>query len=101
VAHPDVNLARCLLRVHRSAVVIPGISISWCIGGDSLGSENVSMWLIDFPTLVLIIVGGLDLGVLGFFGYDAATAVFGPHARIFYMAVGISAVWQLMRQRFH
>jgi uncharacterized membrane protein YuzA (DUF378 family) len=59
------------------------------------------MWLIDFPTLVLIIVGGLDLGALGFFGFDAATAVFGPHTRIAYMAVGISAVWQLLRQRFH
>lgn len=51
------------------------------------------MWLIDFPTLVLIIIGGLDLGVLGFFGFDVATAVFGPHARIAYMAVGVSAVW--------
>jgi uncharacterized membrane protein YuzA (DUF378 family) len=58
------------------------------------------MWLIDFLTLVLIIVGGLDLGILGFFGYDAAAAAFGPYARIAYMAVGISAVWQLMRQRF-
>ena len=58
------------------------------------------MWLIDFPTLVLIIVGGLDLGVQGFFGYDAAAAAFGPHIRIAYMVVGISAVWQLLRQRF-
>jgi uncharacterized membrane protein YuzA (DUF378 family) len=59
------------------------------------------MWLIDFPTLLLIIVGGLDLGVLGFFGYDTAAPVFGPHIRIAYMAVGVSAVWQLMRQKFH
>jgi uncharacterized membrane protein YuzA (DUF378 family) len=59
------------------------------------------MWLIDFPTLVLVIIGGLDLGVLGYFGFDVATAVFGPHARVAYMAVGISAVWQLLRQRFN
>jgi uncharacterized membrane protein YuzA (DUF378 family) len=58
------------------------------------------MWLIDFSTLVLIIVGGLDLGILGFFGYDTAAAAFGPYTRIAYMAVGISAVWQLTRQRF-
>ena len=58
------------------------------------------MWLIDFSTLVLIIVGGLNLGVLGFFGDDAAAAAFGPHTQIAYMVVGISAVWQLMRQRF-
>ena len=62
---------------------------------------GVPMWIIDFPTLVLIIVGGLDLGALGFFGYDAAAAVFGPNVRIAYMAVGVSAVWQLMRQKFH
>ena len=59
------------------------------------------MWLIDFPTLVLIIIGGFDLGVLGFFGFDAATARLDPYARIAYMAVGTSAVWQLMRQKFH
>jgi uncharacterized membrane protein YuzA (DUF378 family) len=58
------------------------------------------MGLIDFPTLVFIIAGGLDLGVLGFFGYDAAAAVFGSHTRIAYMVVGVSAVWQLFRQRF-
>jgi uncharacterized membrane protein YuzA (DUF378 family) len=58
------------------------------------------MWLVDFPTLFFIIVGGLDLGVLGFFGYDAAAAVFGPHVKIAYMVVGVSAVWQLFRQRF-
>ena len=58
------------------------------------------MWLIDFPTLILIIVGGLDLGVLGFFGYDAAAAAFGPNAKFAYMAIGLSAIWQLMRQRF-
>ena len=59
------------------------------------------MWLVDFRMLMLIIIGGLDLGVLGFFGFDVATAVFGPHARVAYMAVVISAVWQLLRQRFN
>ena len=58
------------------------------------------MWLIDFPTLVFIIIGGLNLGVLGFFGYDAAAAVFGSNVKIAYMVVGVSAVWQLFRQRF-
>jgi uncharacterized membrane protein YuzA (DUF378 family) len=66
----------------------------------TLVNQVTSMWMTDFLTLVLIIAGGLDLGVLGFFGYDPATAVFGPHTQIAYMAVGISAVWQLLRQRF-
>ena len=59
------------------------------------------LWLIDFPTLVLIIAAGLDLGARGFFEYDAAAAMFGEHVRIAYMVVGISAVWQLIRQKFH
>ncbi len=45
-------------------------------------------------------VAGLDLGVLGFFGYDAATALFGPYTKIAYMVMGCGAVWQLFRQRF-
>jgi len=59
------------------------------------------MWLIDFPSLVLIIAAGLDLGALGFFEYDPAAAIFGSHVRIAYMVVGVSAVWQLLRQKFH
>jgi uncharacterized membrane protein YuzA (DUF378 family) len=58
------------------------------------------MWIIDFPTLILIIVGGLDLGLQGFFGYDAAAAIFGSNAKFAYMAIGLSAIWQLMRQKF-
>jgi len=58
------------------------------------------MWLIDFLTLIFVIIGGLNSGLLGFFGYDAAAAVFGPHVKIAYMVVGVSAVWQLFRQRF-
>jgi uncharacterized membrane protein YuzA (DUF378 family) len=58
------------------------------------------MWIIDFPTLVLIIGAGLQLGLLGFFGWDVAGALFGAYTKIAYMLVGLSAVWQLRRQRF-
>ncbi len=58
------------------------------------------MWIIDFPTLVLIIGAGLHLGLLGFFGWDAVAAIFGAYTKIAYMAVGASAIWQLSRQRF-
>jgi uncharacterized membrane protein YuzA (DUF378 family) len=60
-----------------------------------------SLWLLDFPSLVLIIAGGFQLGLLGLFGWDAAAAIFGAHTKAAYIAVGISAVWQLLRQRFH
>ena len=59
------------------------------------------MWILDFPSLVLIIAAGLQLGVLGLFGWDAAAAVFGTYTKAVYIATGISAVWQLFRQKFH
>jgi uncharacterized membrane protein YuzA (DUF378 family) len=62
--------------------------------------KGIAMWLLDFPTLVIIIAAGLDLGVLGFLGYDAATAAFGAHTKIAYMVVGCAAAWQLFRQKF-
>jgi uncharacterized membrane protein YuzA (DUF378 family) len=58
------------------------------------------MWFIDFPTLILVIAGGLNLGVLGFFGFDVAGAIFGPSVRIVYAIIGLSAGWQLWRQKF-
>jgi uncharacterized membrane protein YuzA (DUF378 family) len=59
------------------------------------------MWILDFPSLVLIIAAGLQLGLLGLIGWDAAAAVFGAHTKAAYIAAGISAVWQLFRQKFH
>ena len=58
------------------------------------------MWMLDFPTLVLVLGAGLLVGLLGFFGWDVAPAIFGAHAKIAYMIVGASALWQLSRQRF-
>jgi uncharacterized membrane protein YuzA (DUF378 family) len=58
------------------------------------------MGLIDFSTLVLIVAAGIQLGLLGFFGWDAAAAIFGSYVKLAYMLVGASAIWQLFRQRF-
>jgi uncharacterized membrane protein YuzA (DUF378 family) len=58
------------------------------------------MWILDFPSLVLIIAAGLQLGLLGLFGWDAAAAIFGSYTKAAYIVVGISAIWQLFRQRF-
>jgi len=56
------------------------------------------MWILDFPSLVLLIVAGFQLGLLGLFGWDAA-AVFGAHTNAAYIVAGISAVWQLFSGR--
>jgi uncharacterized membrane protein YuzA (DUF378 family) len=55
--------------------------------------------LFDFLTLVLILAAGLQLGLQGFFRWDAAEHLFGAHERIFFMIIGLSAVWQIFRQR--
>jgi uncharacterized membrane protein YuzA (DUF378 family) len=55
---------------------------------------------IDLITLLLIIAAGLQLGLLGFFGLNVAELVFGAHVTLAYEAVGVSAVWQLLRQKF-
>lgn len=59
------------------------------------------MWLVDFSTLVLIIGAGLQMGIQAIFGIDAAGIVFGSYDRVVFVLMGLSAIWQLFRQRFH
>jgi uncharacterized membrane protein YuzA (DUF378 family) len=60
-----------------------------------------TMWFVDFPTLVLIIAAGFQIGFQAFFGVNAAETIFGGYAKIIFMLMGLSAIWQLFRQRFH
>jgi uncharacterized membrane protein YuzA (DUF378 family) len=59
------------------------------------------MWFLDFPSLVLVIAAGIQLGLLSSFGWDAAGTIFGSYAPIVFEIMGLSAIWQLLRQRFH
>ena len=57
------------------------------------------MRLITILTLLLLIVGGLNWGLVGLFGFDLVAALFGqmsPLSRIVYALVGISALWQII-----
>ncbi|HVL77865.1 MAG TPA: DUF378 domain-containing protein [Sphingomicrobium sp.] len=57
------------------------------------------MSLINKLTLVLLIVGGLNWGLVGLFGFDLVAALFGEMtvlSRIVYVLVGASALWQLI-----
>ena len=58
------------------------------------------MWLLDFPTLVLILAGGIELGAQGLLGFSPMTSLLGPWAPTVNMAIGAAALWQLSRQRF-
>jgi uncharacterized membrane protein YuzA (DUF378 family) len=60
----------------------------------------ILQWFMDFHTLVLIIVAGLHVGLLGFFGWDLLGYVFGSYVRYASLYIGLSAVWQISRQRF-
>jgi len=53
---------------------------------------------LDVLAAVLLVVGGLNWGLVGLFGFDLVAAIFGgaaaPLARIVYLLVGLSAVYQ-------
>ena len=57
------------------------------------------MRAINFITLLLVIVGGLNWGLVGLFDFNLVAAIFGDMSllsRIVYILVGASAVWQLI-----
>ena len=57
------------------------------------------MKVLNIITLVLLIVGGLNWGLVGLFGFDLVAAIFGamsPLSRIVYALVGLSALLQLV-----
>ena len=57
------------------------------------------MKFINILTLVLVIVGGLNWGLVGLFGFDLVAAIFGAGSmlsRLVYILVGLSAAWQIV-----
>jgi uncharacterized membrane protein YuzA (DUF378 family) len=58
-----------------------------------------SMKALNLITLILVIVGGLNWGLVGLLDLDLVAALFGDGstlARIVYFGVGLSAAWQLV-----
>ena len=56
------------------------------------------MRIVNSITLLLLIVGGLNWGLVGLFGFDLVAAIFGEMSalsRIVYVLVGVSALWQI------
>lgn len=57
------------------------------------------MRAINLITLVLVIVGGLNWGLVGLLNFDLVAALFGQMStlsRIVYVLVGLSALWQIV-----
>ena len=57
------------------------------------------MKTLNLVTLALLIVGGLNWGLVGAFQFDLVAALFGGQdallARLVYVVVGLSALWQI------
>ena len=54
------------------------------------------MKIIDKTALVLIIIGAINWGLIGFFKFDLVAAIFGQMSvisRIVYALVGLSGLW--------
>ncbi len=57
------------------------------------------MKALNVLTLVLVIVGGLNWGLVGGFNFDLVATLFGAGSflsRLVYIVVGLSALWQLV-----
>lgn len=57
------------------------------------------MRALDIITLVLVIIGGINWGLVGLFNLDLVAAIFGAGSglsRIVYVLVGLSALYQLI-----
>jgi uncharacterized membrane protein YuzA (DUF378 family) len=51
---------------------------------------------LDWVAVVLLVVGGLNWGLVGLFGFDLVAAIFGDMSvlsRIVYALVGLSAIY--------
>jgi len=58
------------------------------------------MKTLDIIAALLLVVGGLNWGLMGLFKFDLVAAIFGGQgaalARIVYLVVGLAAVYQAM-----
>lgn len=58
-----------------------------------------SLNVLDWIALVLVIVGGLNWGLVGLFDFDLVATIFGDMSvlsRIVYILVGLSAVYMIV-----
>ena len=58
------------------------------------------MRTLNLITLVLVIIGGINWGLVGVAQFDLVATIFGgqdaPLARVVYVLVGLSALWQIL-----
>ena len=55
--------------------------------------------VIDYIALILIVIGGLNWGLVGLFNFNLVTAIFGDMtllARLVYIVVGVAALYTII-----
>ena len=60
------------------------------------------MYILRIIAYILVIVGAINWGLIGFFGFDLVAAIFGEmsgFSRIIYGLVGVSAIILLLTLR--
>jgi len=65
-----------------------------CVRGDIMAEKSA----IDWIALILVIVGGLNWGLVGLFDFNLVSAIFGSVTwlmNLVYILVGVSALWML------
>jgi uncharacterized membrane protein YuzA (DUF378 family) len=69
--------------------------------------KDITNWRInpvDWVALVLLLIGGLNWGLIGLFDFNLVDAIFGPMSvisRIIYALVGFSAIWSIISLATH
>jgi uncharacterized membrane protein YuzA (DUF378 family) len=66
--------------------------------------EAIAMKALDIITLILVIIGGINWGLVGLLDFNLVTTIFGEAdgdglpivTKIVYIVVGLAALWQLM-----
>lgn len=60
----------------------------------------MKMTVLDWVALVLVLVGGLNWGLVGLFSFDLVAKIFGDGgsiARVVYILVGVSALYMVYK----
>lgn len=66
----------------------------------SVATHRASRTPLDWLAGALLVIGGLNWGLIGLFGFDLVAAIFGQMtliSRIVYVLVGLAALYSLVR----
>ena len=64
----------------------------------ALREGHSTMSAVDYIAMVLLIIGGLNWGMVGLFNIDVVASIFGPESavsRVIYTLVGIAALYSI------